>query len=64
MDINIQRKKKGVQMNVIFMLIFFSILIAGGFLIAFFISVKSGQYEDLNTPSMRVYLDDEPHNTK
>lgn len=51
-------------MNVIFMLIFFSILVAGGFLIAFFISVKNGQYEDLNTPSMRVYLDDEPHNTK
>lgn len=45
-------------MSVIFMLICFSILVAGGFLFAFFRAVKSGQYEDLNTPSMRVFLDD------
>lgn len=47
-------------MSIIFMLIFFSIVVAGGFLIAFFFAVKNGQYEDMNTPSMRVYLDDEP----
>jgi cbb3-type cytochrome oxidase maturation protein len=39
------------------MLIFFSILIAIGFLIAFIISLKKGQYDDLYTPSIRMLFD-------
>lgn len=46
-------------MNVIFILISASLLIAIGFLIAFIWSVKSGQYEDDYTPSVRILFDDE-----
>lgn len=46
-------------MSVIFILIAISLLIAIGFLIAFLWSVKSGQYEDDYTPSVRMLFDDE-----
>ena len=46
-------------MSVIFVLISASLLIAIGFLIAFIWSVKSGQYEDDYTPSVRMLFDDE-----
>lgn len=45
-------------MSVIFILIPLSIVIGGGFLIAFFWAVRSGQYEDTLTPSLRVLLDE------
>jgi cbb3-type cytochrome oxidase maturation protein len=45
-------------MNIIFLLIPVSILIAAAFLVAFIWAVKSGQYEDTLTPSMRVLLED------
>ena len=45
-------------MSVIFLLIPLSIVIAAGFLGAFIWAVRSGQYEDTCTPSMRVLLDD------
>jgi cbb3-type cytochrome oxidase maturation protein len=45
-------------MSVIFLLIPLSILIATGFLLAFLWAVTSGQYEDTNTPSLRVLLDE------
>ena len=41
-------------MSVIFFLIPLSILFAVAFLFAFIWSVRSGQYEDTTTPSMRV----------
>ncbi len=47
-------------MSAIFILILFSLLVAGGFLIAFLWAVKSGQYDDDYTPSMRMLLDDKP----
>ncbi len=47
-------------MSVIVLLVFFSVLVAGGFLIAFLWAVKSGQYEDRYTPSVRILFDDEP----
>jgi cbb3-type cytochrome oxidase maturation protein len=47
-------------MSVIILLIAFSILIAGGFLIAFIWSVKKGQYDDDYTPSVRMLFDDKP----
>ena len=36
-----------------------SLVVAIGFLVAFIWAVKSGQFEDDYTPSMRVLLDDE-----
>ena len=48
-------------MSVIFLLIPLSIVIAACFLGAFIWAVRSGQYEDTLTPSMRVLLDDAVH---
>jgi cbb3-type cytochrome oxidase maturation protein len=45
-------------MSVIFLLIPLSIVIAACFLGAFIWAVRTGQYEDTLTPSMRVLLDD------
>ena len=45
-------------MSVIFLLIPLSIVIAAGFLAAFIWAVRSGQYEDTGTPSMRLLTDD------
>ncbi len=47
-------------MSVLIILIGFSILIAGGFLVAFIWSVKKGQYDDDYTPSVRMLFDDKP----
>lgn len=41
------------------MLIGISLLVAVGFLIAFLWSVKSGQYTDTYTPSIRILFDNE-----
>ena len=46
-------------MSVIVILVFFSVLVAGGFLIAFLWAVRSGIYEDRYTPSVRILFDDE-----
>ena len=45
-------------MSVIVILILASLLVATGFLVAFFWAVRSGQYEDTSTPSLRVLTDD------
>lgn len=45
-------------MEVIFMLIGFSLLVAIIFLVLFFWAVRSGQFDDQYTPSMRVLFDD------
>ena len=41
------------------MLIGFSLFVAIGFLVAFLWSVKSGQYSDTYTPSVRMLFEDE-----
>lgn len=41
-------------MSVIYLLIPLSIVIAAGFLIAFIWAVRSGQFEDTYTPSVRM----------
>ena len=46
-------------MSVIYLLISISIVIAIGFFIAFILAVKTGQYDDDYTPSVRVLFDDE-----
>lgn len=49
-------------MNILFLLIPLSVLIATAFLLSFVWAVRSGQYEDTCTPSMRVLID-EPDQT-
>ena len=46
-------------MTIIFLLIGISVLVAGSFLGAFLWAVRSGQYEDDYTPSVRMLFDDE-----
>ncbi|MBK8516933.1 MAG: cbb3-type cytochrome oxidase assembly protein CcoS [Saprospiraceae bacterium] len=46
-------------MNVIFYLIIISLVVAAGFLAAFFWAVRDGQYDDEYTPGMRILLDDD-----
>jgi cbb3-type cytochrome oxidase maturation protein len=45
-------------MSVVIILVIVAILMAGAFLFAFIWSVKSGQYEDTYTPSVRILFDD------
>jgi len=51
-------------MSVMILLIAFSLLLAGGFLIAFVVNTRKGQYDDTHTPSIRILFDDEPTTTK
>jgi len=46
-------------MEVVYITIGVSVIVAILFFIAFIISVKSGQYEDTYTPSVRMLFDDE-----
>ena len=46
-------------MGVIVILIIVSVVVAGGFLMAFLWSVKTGQMDDDYTPSVRILFDDE-----
>lgn len=45
-------------MSVIYFLIGIGVVVAGGFLLAFIWAVKSGQYDDDYTPSVRMLFDD------
>jgi len=45
-------------MGVIFILIVACLVVAVGFLIAFIWSVRSGQYDDTYTPSVRILFDE------
>lgn len=51
-------------MNIIYMLLAISVVIALVFFVAFIISVKKGQYDDTYTPSVRMLFDDELIKTK
>lgn len=46
-------------MMVMFLLIGVSLMVAGGFLLAFIFSVKNGQYDDTHTPAIRMLFDDD-----
>ncbi len=46
-------------MSVIYVLLVISIVIAGSGFIAFILSVRSGQYDDTYTPSVRMLFEDE-----
>jgi cbb3-type cytochrome oxidase maturation protein len=47
-------------MAIIIVLISISLLIAVGFLISFLWNMKSGQYDDTYSPSVRMLFDDKP----
>lgn len=51
-------------MQVVFVLIGFSLVVAISFLVAFIWSVKSGQYEDEESPAHRVLFEDEQSEKK
>jgi cbb3-type cytochrome oxidase maturation protein len=44
---------------VMVLLIGVSLLVASGFLYAFIMSVRSGQYDDTHTPAVRMLFDNE-----
>ncbi|WP_196894470.1 cbb3-type cytochrome oxidase assembly protein CcoS [Aureivirga marina] len=46
-------------MEVVYITIGVSIIVAVGFFIAFIKTVKSGQYDDTYTPAVRMLFDDE-----
>ncbi|MEE9573080.1 MAG: cbb3-type cytochrome oxidase assembly protein CcoS [Candidatus Neomarinimicrobiota bacterium] len=46
-------------MSVLYLLILAALFVAIGFLLAFIWAVKTGQFDDTHTPSMRILLDDE-----
>lgn len=46
-------------MNIIYMLLGISVVVAIIFFIAFIVSVKKGQYDDVYTPSVRMLFEDE-----
>lgn len=50
-------------MGVIFFLIIFSIAVASIFLAAFFWAVKTGQFDDQYTPSIRMLFDEKNSST-
>ena len=45
-------------MSAIIVLIIISLLVAGGFLLAFIWAVRSGQFDDDTTPSIRILSED------
>jgi cbb3-type cytochrome oxidase maturation protein len=50
--------------GVLIILIVVSVVVAGGFLLAFLWSVKTGQMDDDYTPSVRMLFDDEIKESK
>jgi len=51
-------------MSVIVVLIGFSIIVAAGFLVAFLWAVKSGQYDDDVSPSIRILFDNDENKSE
>ena len=51
-------------MGIIVILIFISLSIAVLFLVIFFWSIKSGQYDDTYTPSIRMLFEDKKKDMK
>ena len=45
-------------MNIIVLLIMISVMVALTFLAAFYWAVKSGQFEDTDSPAVRMLMDD------
>ena len=46
-------------MNLLYLIFPLALLIAAGFVVAFVWSARRGQFDDLDTPAMRMLFDDE-----
>lgn len=46
-------------MNILYLLIPLALLLLGGAVWAFFWAVGSGQFDDLDTPAVRIIMDDD-----
>ena len=47
-------------MHILFLLIGISLLMAGAFLILFFRASGDGQFDDTDSPGVRILIDDKP----
>lgn len=47
-------------MSVLYLLVPLALVLAGGAVAAFWLAVRQGQFDDLETPAMRVLFDDAP----
>ena len=45
-------------MSIVILLAIIGVIVAGGFLFAFIWAVKSGQYDDTESPAVRMLFDD------
>jgi cbb3-type cytochrome oxidase maturation protein len=45
-------------MSIVILLAVIGVLVAGGFLVGFIWAVKSGQYDDTESPAVRMLFDD------
>ncbi|RMD94868.1 MAG: cbb3-type cytochrome oxidase assembly protein CcoS [Calditrichaeota bacterium] len=50
-------------MSVLYLLVAVSLLLAAGFLVAFIWAMKSGQFDDPYTPSVRILTDEDKFNS-
>ncbi len=50
-------------MGVIIFLVILALVVAGGFLVAFFWATQDGQFEDTISPSVRILMDNETKST-
>ena len=48
---------KPILMKIIFLLILISLVVAAGFLLAYLWAARSGQFDDLDTPSIDILAD-------
>ena len=50
-------------MNILYLLVPVALMLGGGFIAAFLWATKNDQFEDVNTPAVRMLIDDdEPQN--
>ena len=45
-------------MGIVIFLLIASVLVAGGFLVAFIWAIRRGQFDDLETPATRILFDE------
>ncbi len=55
---NLLFQNLNTEMSVIIVLVIIGVVVAGGFLVAFIWSVRSGQYDDTYSPAVRMLFDD------
>jgi len=55
---NLLFQNLNTEMSVIIVLVIIGVVVAGGFLVAFVWSVRSGQYDDTYSPAVRMLFDD------